>query len=117
MWMMSGAARRHTLARMSQAGEPVDLRAERIREWQDAGDRVVRAYRARCSSTRSDRHKRYVRFLDALRQEARAAWQVGGARSGQGADDPTCQQGISPEQANDVAKGPNERKHHGPVDK
>ena len=85
---------------MSQAGESVDLRAERIREWRDAGDRVLRAYRAWCTSTRSDRHERYVRFLDALRQEERVAWQVGGARSGERADDPTCQQSISPEQAN-----------------
>ena len=91
---------------MSQAGESADLRAERIREWRDAGDRVVRAYGAKCASSRSDRHERYVRFLDALRQEERAAWQVGVARSGQGADDPQHQFSAS-----------DERKHHGRIDK
>ena len=61
---------------MSQAGESVDPHAERIREWRDAGDRVLRAYRAWCAATRSDRHQLYVCFLDALRREERAAWQV-----------------------------------------
>lgn len=61
---------------MSQGGEPVDLRAEHIREWRDAGARVLRAYRAWCAATRSDRHERYVDLLDSLRREERAAWQV-----------------------------------------
>ena len=61
---------------MSQGGESVDLRAEHIREWRDAGDRVLRAYRAWCAATRSDRHELYVYLLDALRREERAAWQV-----------------------------------------
>ena len=74
--MMSGAARRRTLARMAQAGESLDLRAERIREWRDAGDRVLRAYRAWCAATRSDRHELQVSFLAALRREEQAACQV-----------------------------------------
>ena len=78
--MMIGAARRRTLARMSQAGESVNLRAERTREWQDAGDRVLRAYRAWCAATRSDRHELHVSFLAALRREEEAACQVGLAR-------------------------------------
>ena len=73
---MTGAARRRTLARMSKASEVVDPRAEHIREWRDAGDRVMRAYRARCAATRSDRHELYVDFLHALRWEERAARQV-----------------------------------------
>ena len=73
---MTGAARRRTLARMSKAGEVVDPRAEHIREWRDAGDRVLQAYRAWCAATRSDRHELYVDFLDALRREERAAWRV-----------------------------------------
>ena len=74
--MMSGAARRRTLARMAQAGESLDLRAERIREWRDAGDRALRAYRAWCAATRSDRHQLHVSFLAALRREEQAACQV-----------------------------------------
>ena len=69
---------------MSQAGESVDLRTERIREWRDAGDRVLGAYEAWCAATRSDRHELYVNLLDALRREERAAWQVECAASGQG---------------------------------
>ena len=85
--MMNGAARGRTLARMSKAGEVMDRRDERITEWRDAGDRVLSAYKAWCAATRSDRHELYVDFLHALRREERAAWQVGHARSGQGAAD------------------------------
>ena len=74
--MMSGPARRGTLARMSKVGEVMDPRAEHIREWRDAGDRVLRAYRAWCAATRSDRHELNVDFLHALRREERAASQV-----------------------------------------
>ena len=75
--MMTGAARRRTLARMSKVGEVVDPRAEHIREWRDAGDRVLRSYRALCAATRRDHHELYVDFLHALRREERAARQVG----------------------------------------
>lgn len=61
---------------MSKAGEVVDPRAEHTREWRDAGNRVVRTYRAWCAATRSDRHELYVDFLAALRREERAAQQV-----------------------------------------
>ena len=74
--MMSGAPRRRTLARMAQAGESVDLGAERMREWRDAGDRVLHAYRAWCAATRSDRHELHVSLLAALRREEQAACQV-----------------------------------------
>ena len=73
---MRGAARRRTLARMAQAGESLDLRAERKREWRDAGERVLHAYRAWCAATRSDRHERHVSLLAALRREEQAAWRV-----------------------------------------
>ena len=66
---------------MSKVGEVVDPRDERTTEWRDAGDRVLRAYRAWCAATRSHRHELYVDFLHALRREERAAWQVGGASS------------------------------------
>ena len=84
---------------MSQAGESVDLRAERIREWRDAGDCALRAYRAWCAASRSDRHGLYVYFLDALRREERAAWQVERGAAGQGSADLACQQNIGHEQA------------------
>ena len=58
------------------AGESVDLRAERIREWRDAGDRVLRAYRAWCAATRSERHELHLSFLAALRREEQAACQA-----------------------------------------
>ena len=109
---MSGVAQRRTLARMSKVGEVVDPRDERTTEWRDAGDRVLRAYRAWCAATRSHRHELYMDFLHALRREERAAWQVGGASSGQDTADPTCQQASSEE-----IRTSNERKHHGPVDK
>ena len=70
---------------MSQAGESVELRAERIREWRDAADRVLHAYRAWCAATRSDRHEQQVSFLAALRREEQAACQVERAASGEGA--------------------------------
>ena len=56
--MKSGAAGRRTLTRMSKAGEVVDSRAERLREWRDARARALRAYEAWCAATRSDRHER-----------------------------------------------------------
>jgi hypothetical protein len=90
---------------MSQAVESVDLRAERIREWRDAGDRVLRAYRAWCAATRSDRHELCVYLLDALRREERAAWQVERAASGPGRHRPHVPASISREQAH-VLCGP-----------
>ena len=82
---------------MSKAGEVVDTRSERMREWRDAGDHVLRAYRAWCAATRSDRHELYVYFLEALRREERAAWQVEHAASGHDAADLTRQQSTGHE--------------------
>ena len=58
---------------MIQAGEPTNLQVEHMQEWRDASKRVVRAYKAWCASTRSDRHRLYLAFLDALRREEQAA--------------------------------------------
>ena len=83
--MMRAAARRRTLERMSQAGESGNLKTERIREWQDASDRALHAYRAWCAATRGDRHGLYMSLLNALRREERAAWRADPAAPGQGA--------------------------------
>jgi hypothetical protein len=76
--MMSGVARRRTLARMRQPtlGNPAGLRAEHLQEWRDASKRVMRTYNAWCVASRRDRHVLYVSFLDALRREERAAEQL-----------------------------------------
>lgn len=71
--MMSSLDRGPTLVCMTQVSEPTDLHGEHLQEWRDASKRVVRAYKAWCASTRSDRHRLYLAFLDALRREEQAA--------------------------------------------
>jgi hypothetical protein len=61
---------------MIQVSKPTDLHAESLQEWRDASKRVVRAYGAWCASTRSDRHRLYLAFLEALRHEEQAARRV-----------------------------------------
>jgi hypothetical protein len=47
-----------------------------MEEWRDSAKRVMRAYKAWCASTRSDRHRLYLAFLEALRREEQAARRV-----------------------------------------
>jgi hypothetical protein len=61
---------------MIQVSEPADPQPEHMQEWRDAAKRVVRAYKAWCASTRSDRHRLYLAFLEALRREEQAARRV-----------------------------------------
>ena len=61
---------------MIQVSEPTDLHAEHVQEWRDASKLVLRAYKAWCASTRRDRHRLYLAFLEALRREEQAARRV-----------------------------------------
>jgi hypothetical protein len=61
---------------MLQASVPGDPQPDHLQEWRGAAKRVVRAYKAWCASTRSDRHRLYLAFLEALRREEQAARRV-----------------------------------------
>jgi hypothetical protein len=74
--MMSGPAGSRTLAHMTQVSEAPDRHAEHLQEWRDASKRVLRAYKAWCAGSRSDRHRLHVAFLEALRREEQAARRV-----------------------------------------
>jgi hypothetical protein len=74
--MMSGLVGGPTLAYMIQVSEPTDLHAEHLRDWREASKRVGRAYNAWNASTRSDRHRLYLAFLESLRHEEQAARRV-----------------------------------------
>ena len=61
---------------MIPVSEPADPQPEHLEEWRHAAKSVVRAYKAWCASTRSDRHRLYLAFLESLRREEQAARRV-----------------------------------------
>jgi hypothetical protein len=61
---------------MIQVSEAEKLHAEHMQEWRDASKRALRAYKAWCAGSRSDRHRLHVAFLEALRREEQAARRV-----------------------------------------
>lgn len=61
---------------MLNASVPADRRPDHMQEWRDTAKQVVRAYKAWSASTRSDRHRLYLAFLEALRREEQAARRV-----------------------------------------
>lgn len=74
--MTSGARRSRTLAHVILVSEAADLHDEHLQEWRDASKRAVDAYKAWCASSRGDRHRLHIAFLDALRREEQAARRV-----------------------------------------
>ena len=52
------------------------VRCVHLREWRDAANQVVSAYKAWCAANWRDRQEHYNSFVDALGREERAAQQV-----------------------------------------
>ena len=64
------------LSPRAHAGDPTGMRDEHLREWRDAANHVVSAYKAWCAANSRDRQELYIAFVDALGREERAAQQV-----------------------------------------
>lgn len=78
------------VCRRAEVGDIAGLRAEHLKEWRDASKTVTGTYRAWCAAARPDRRDLYLCFLDALRQEERAALQVERDALALGAADPNA---------------------------
>ena len=72
----SAAVRAPELRPRAEGGDPTEVRGEHLREWRDAANEVVNAYRAWCAGNTRDRQERYISFVDALDHEERVAQQV-----------------------------------------
>ena len=72
----SAAASALELSPGADVGDPTGMRGEHLREWRDAANQVVSAYKAWCAPNGRDRQELYSSYLDALGGEERAAHQV-----------------------------------------
>lgn len=72
----SAAAPALELSPRADVGDPTGMRDEHLRQWRDAANQVVSAYKAWCAGNWRDQQVLYISFVDALGREERAAKRV-----------------------------------------